>query len=104
MGFFTTKLERRMEDIESRLKSPPHNGSPLVSIYRIDNGYLVQTNRTEFMSSSYRYCANTQDIADHLATIVAKNKIGVGSKEPEQLDLFEAETYTTTKPKIFVSR
>lgn len=70
------------------------NCSPAVVAFKISNGYVVRTvdTHSDLVGSrqgGFTYCKDHQEIAEHIITVEAKRKLGIG--EEYQQEMFAAE-------------
>ena len=70
------------------------SASPAVVAFKISNGYVVRTvdTHSDMVGSrqgGFHYCKDHQEIAEHIITVEAKRKLGIG--EEYQQEMFAAE-------------
>lgn len=70
------------------------SASPAVVAFKISNGYVVRTvdTHSDLVGSrqgGFTYCKDHQEIAEHIITVEAKRKLGIG--EEYQQEMFAAE-------------
>lgn len=54
-----------------------HNGSPVVSVYRISNGFIIAQTDYNRHENTLVYCKEISEIGDHIVTLQARTAMGI---------------------------
>jgi hypothetical protein len=61
---------------------------PVLTVYKISNGFLLQTVNDDTALTSVTYCANAIQIAEEIIASAARTKLDVAQQVPEQQEMF----------------
>lgn len=54
-----------------------HNGSPVVSVYRISNGFIIAQTDYNRHENTLVYCKEISEIGEHIVTLQARTAMGI---------------------------
>lgn len=82
-------LLRMMRNAEKEVYGPPqqertnhlsnalHNGQPVVSVFRISNGFIIAQTDYNRHENTLVYCKEISEIGEHIVTLQARTAMGI---------------------------
>jgi hypothetical protein len=64
-------------DKPNHLSNALHNGQPVVSVFRISNGFVISHSDYNRHENTLVYCKEISEIGDHIVTLQARVAMGI---------------------------